>query len=240
MKPRLEQGARRGRARRRDRRRVPARAHLLPEGRATPRRRATSSTPYFSDATGLTWKSRVQIAGIQVGEVVDIALAGAKARLDIRVKNGIELHTDACLTKTFPSALLPDALLEVQPGQRRRSRSSRRSRRTERSITCVREATSVQQLLDSLAKIAADVQLVTSDLAQTVAGDKGLREIVENLASATKRIDDDHRARTSRTSPTSSRTRATSPPTSARSPGATRTRSAASPRTSRSSPRSSR
>jgi phospholipid/cholesterol/gamma-HCH transport system substrate-binding protein len=48
----------------------------------------------------------------------------------------------------------------------------------------------VQQLLDSLAKIAADVQLVTNDLAQTVAGDKGLREIVENLASATRRIDE--------------------------------------------------
>ena len=29
---------------------------------------------YFSDATGLTWKSRVQIAGIQIGEVDEIAL----------------------------------------------------------------------------------------------------------------------------------------------------------------------
>jgi phospholipid/cholesterol/gamma-HCH transport system substrate-binding protein len=143
---------------------------------------------YFSDATGLTWKSRVQIAGIQVGEVVDIVLEGAKARLDIRVKNGIELHSDACLTKTFPSALLPDALLEVQPGSEERPLLISLPE-GERRITCVRESTSVQQLMDSLSKIAADVQLVTGDLAQTVAGDKGLREIVENLASATGRID---------------------------------------------------
>lgn len=143
----------------------------------------------FSDATGLTWKSRVQIAGIQVGEVVDITLLGAKARLDIRVKKGIELHTDACLTKTFPSALLPDALLEVIPGSPQKPLLESLPE-DQRLITCVREATSVQQLLDSLAKIAADVQLVTSDLAATVAGDKGLREIVENLASATKRIDE--------------------------------------------------
>lgn len=143
----------------------------------------------FSDATGLTWKSRVQIAGIQVGEVVDITLMGAKARLDIRVKKGIELHTDACLTKTFPSALLPDALLEVIPGSPQRPLLESLPEE-QRIITCVREATSVQQLLDSLAKISADVQLVTSDLAATVAGDKGLREIVENLASATKRIDE--------------------------------------------------
>ena len=144
---------------------------------------------YFSDATGLTWKSRTQIAGIQVGEVVDIALTGAKARLDIRVKNGIELHTDACLTKTFPSALLPDALLEVQPGSVEKPLLVSLPE-DQRNITCVREATSVQQLLDALAKIAADVQLVTGDLAKTVAGDKGLREIVENLASATRRIDE--------------------------------------------------
>jgi phospholipid/cholesterol/gamma-HCH transport system substrate-binding protein len=143
----------------------------------------------FSDATGLTWKSRVQIAGIQVGEVVDINLLGSKARLDIRIKKGIELHTDACLTKTFPSALLPDALLEVIPGSEQKPLLESLPE-DQRIISCVREATSVQQLLDSLAKIAADVQLVTNDLAQTVAGDKGLREIVENLASATKRIDD--------------------------------------------------
>jgi len=144
---------------------------------------------FFSDATGLSWKSRVQIAGIQIGEVAEIALEGAKARLDIRVKKGIQLHTDACLTKTFPSALLPDALLEVVPGSPATPLLESLPEE-QRNITCVREATSVQQLLDSLAKIAADIQLITGDLAQTVAGDKGLREIVENLASATKRIDE--------------------------------------------------
>src|SRR5512133_4011885 len=92
---------------------------------------------YFSDATGLTWKSRAQIAGIQVGEVVEIALTGAKARLDIRVKNTVELHTDACFTKTFPSALLPDALLEVQPGSADKPLLAAVPE-AERNITCVR------------------------------------------------------------------------------------------------------
>jgi phospholipid/cholesterol/gamma-HCH transport system substrate-binding protein len=143
----------------------------------------------FSDATGLTWKSRVQIAGIQVGEVADISLVGSKARLDIRVKKEVDLHTDACFTKTFPSALLPDALLEVIPGSSTKP-SLQSLPEDQRVIACVREATSVQQLLDSLAKVAADVHLITSDLATTVGGEKGLRQIVENLASATKRIDE--------------------------------------------------
>ena len=144
---------------------------------------------YFSDATGLTWKSRMTIAGIQVGEVANIALVDSKARLDIRVKNGIDLHADACLQKTFPSALLPDALLEVQPGSPGSPLLSSLPE-PERNITCVREATSLQSLIDSLARIAADVKLVTGDLAETVGGDRGIRQIVERLASAATRIDD--------------------------------------------------
>jgi phospholipid/cholesterol/gamma-HCH transport system substrate-binding protein len=143
---------------------------------------------YFSDATGISWKTRAQIAGIQVGEVAGIELVANKAKLDIRVKNGIELHADACLTKTFPSALLPDALLEVQPGSASTPLLSSLPE-DQRNINCVREAASMQQLMDSMAKIAADVQTVTSDLAKTVSEQNGLRQIVENLASASKRLD---------------------------------------------------
>src|SRR5512132_4136694 len=74
---------------------------------------------YFGDATGLTWKSRVQIAGIQVGEVEAIVLEGNRARLDLRIRKDIDLRGDACVTKRFPSTLLPDALLDAVPGSTR-------------------------------------------------------------------------------------------------------------------------
>jgi phospholipid/cholesterol/gamma-HCH transport system substrate-binding protein len=142
---------------------------------------------HFTDATGLTWKSRVQIAGIQVGEVEKISLDGARALLQIRVKNEVDLREDACLYKAFPSALLPDALLEVAPGKS--ARVLKDMPEEQREITCIREATSVQQLLDSMARIATDVQTVTGDLAQTVTGNTGsLRNIVENLAATTARL----------------------------------------------------
>jgi phospholipid/cholesterol/gamma-HCH transport system substrate-binding protein len=144
----------------------------------------------FSDATGLTWKSKVQIAGIQVGEVSKISLDRNKALLEIRIKKDVELHSDACLYKSFPSALLPDAILEVIPGSADKPALSSIPE-DQREITCIREATSVQQLLDSMAKIASDVQLVTGDLAKTVNGNQGsLREIVENLAHITRRVDE--------------------------------------------------
>lgn len=143
----------------------------------------------FRDATGLTWKSKVQIAGIQIGEVERIELVRARALLHIRVQKDVQLHTDACLYKTFPSALLPDALLEVAPGSENLPLLSDLPE-DQREVTCVKEATSVQQLMDSMAAIAKDVQTVTGDLAATVSGNEGsLRDIIENLARITRQVE---------------------------------------------------
>lgn len=145
---------------------------------------------YFKDATGLTWKSKLQIAGIQVGEVVGIGLEGPRARLDIRVKEGIELHADACFVKTYPSALLPDAVLEASPGSPETPILSELPEE-QREVKCVREAATVQQVTDMMAAIAKDIQTITGDLALTVSGDQGsMREIVENLARVTRQVDD--------------------------------------------------
>jgi phospholipid/cholesterol/gamma-HCH transport system substrate-binding protein len=143
---------------------------------------------YFDDITGITWKSRVQVAGIQIGEVDQVTLAGQRARLDLRVKKDIDLRWDACLTKRFPSALLPDALLEATLGTPG-APSLREAPEAEREITCVREAASVAKLLDSLAKVAADIQVVSADIAKTVGGPESIREIMANLARVTRTID---------------------------------------------------
>jgi phospholipid/cholesterol/gamma-HCH transport system substrate-binding protein len=145
---------------------------------------------YFRDATGLTWKSRVQIAGIQIGEVDEIRLEGARARLDIRVKKDVELHADACFTKVYPSALLPDAVLEATPGTEATPKLIDLPEE-KREIVCARSAATTQELMDAMAKIAIDVQTVTGDLAKTVTSDQGsLREIVENLARITRQVDE--------------------------------------------------
>jgi phospholipid/cholesterol/gamma-HCH transport system substrate-binding protein len=145
---------------------------------------------YFADATGLTWKSRVQIAGIQVGEVDQITLEGQRARLQLRIKNGVELKASACLTKTFPSALLPDALLEISLGEGG-SPSLSSLPPEQREVKCVRETASVQKLIESMSKIAADVQVVTGELTRLVGDQRGsMREIIENVANLTRRLDE--------------------------------------------------
>ncbi len=146
-------------------------------------------TATFDDVTGLSWKSRVQVAGIAVGEVTDIELQGDKARVTIRVKNDIPFHANACLTKRFPSALLPDALLEASLGSAP-SPLLRDLPAEERQIVCVREAANVAKLMESLSHIATDIQVVSSDLAKTVGGQQGsIREIIENVTQVTRSVD---------------------------------------------------
>lgn len=144
---------------------------------------------YFEDATGLTWKSRVQIAGIQVGEVDRIQLEANRARLDLRIKKEIDLRADACLTKRYPSTLLPDALLDAVPGTAK-APSLRSLPPEQREIRCVGEATSVAKLLDTLSRVANDIQGVTQELSTMVAGSQGsIREIINNLARVSSNID---------------------------------------------------
>jgi phospholipid/cholesterol/gamma-HCH transport system substrate-binding protein len=147
-------------------------------------------TAVFDDVTGLSWKSRVQVAGIQIGEVTEIELTGDKARITMRVKNGIPLRANACLTKRFPSALLPDALLEASLGTSPAPLLEGLPSEG-REITCVREAANVAKLMESLSKIATDIQVVSADLAKTVGGTQGsVREIIENLTHVTRAVDD--------------------------------------------------
>ena len=145
----------------------------------------------FRDATGISWKTRVQIAGIPIGEVHQVTLEkGDQARLDLRIKRDVALHADACLVKRFPSPLLPDALLEVTSGSPDKPRLQDLPE-AEREITCVREAATLTALLDSLSKVAGDIQTLTSDLSKTVGGPEGsLRDIIENLAKVSRTIDE--------------------------------------------------
>jgi phospholipid/cholesterol/gamma-HCH transport system substrate-binding protein len=145
---------------------------------------------FFDDATGLTWKSRVQIAGIQVGEVEKVTLEGQRARLDLRIKSEIDFRSDGCLTKRFPSALLPDALLDAVPGGAA-APSLRALPEAQRELKCVNEGASIQKLISSLQKISADVSVVSGELANTVAGSQGsIRQIIENLSRISRNLDE--------------------------------------------------
>lgn len=69
----------------------------------------------FRDATGLVDKSRVQVAGLLIGEIVDRRLQGNLARVAIRIRPDTELWSNAAIYKKS-SSLLGEYYIEVDPG----------------------------------------------------------------------------------------------------------------------------
>ncbi|MDB4966591.1 MAG: hypothetical protein JWN44_2280 [Myxococcales bacterium] len=69
----------------------------------------------FHDATGLVEKSRVQIAGLNIGQITDRRLEGSFAKITIKVKPETQLWSNATVFKKSAS-LLGEFYLEIDPG----------------------------------------------------------------------------------------------------------------------------
>ena len=69
----------------------------------------------LTDATGLSTRSKVYLAGVSVGKVHHIQLNGNEARIKILLLNDVEVRRDAVLSRK-PSSLLGTAVLSLDPG----------------------------------------------------------------------------------------------------------------------------
>lgn len=141
---------------------------------------------YFRDASGLTRRSRVQIAGISVGEIEDIRLEGMRAKATLKIRKDVGVREDASLTKRSES-LLGDYMLDLTPG----SEGARKLENGE-EIRRVIDAQGMEQLFGSLNAITQDIQAVTSSLRNVLGGASGqgsLESIVQNLVKLTEAVD---------------------------------------------------
>jgi phospholipid/cholesterol/gamma-HCH transport system substrate-binding protein len=140
----------------------------------------------FKDASGLGRRSRVQIAGIPVGEISDIELVGNRAKVWLKIRRDIGLHADATLKKRSES-LLGDYMLDLYPGS-----DQAELLKDGDEIRIVVDAQGIDQVLDQASKIASDVSEVTATLRRVLGGDKGtqsLDALVNNLVSASEGLD---------------------------------------------------
>ncbi|HVE87518.1 MAG TPA: MlaD family protein [Myxococcales bacterium] len=140
----------------------------------------------FKDASGLGRRSRVQIAGIPVGEISEIELVGNRAKVWMKIRRDIPLHDDATLKKRSES-LLGDYMLDLYPGS-----DQVKLLQDGDEIRTVVDAQGMDQVLDQATKIASDVQEVTSSLRRALGGEKGaqsLEALVANLVSASGELD---------------------------------------------------
>jgi phospholipid/cholesterol/gamma-HCH transport system substrate-binding protein len=136
----------------------------------------------LKDATGLAPRSRVAIAGIPVGTLKGIDLAGEAARVNVEVNGDVPLYTNATIGKKNAS-LLGEAIIVLTPGTADHPRLHDGD-----EITIVIEQASTDQILQDVARIADRVKVVAEALANTVGseqGSKNMSSILQNLADAT-------------------------------------------------------
>ena len=136
----------------------------------------------FNDVGGLADKSRVTIAGINVGQIDHIELAGDKARVWIRVN--IPLRSDARVAKRQAS-LLGEYFLQLTPGYVGEPL-------TEGSeIEHVDYDTSPADLMNGMEQIVANVNEITHSLKTVISGQEGeqkISEILKNIEATTAEV----------------------------------------------------
>lgn len=141
---------------------------------------------YFRDASGLGKKSRVQIAGIPVGEVGDITLEGTRAKVTLRIRRDVGVREDAALVKRSES-LLGDYLLDLTPGTEAAPLLADGGQ-----IKKVVDAQGMEQVFNTLSAITQDIQQVTIALRNVLGGDKGqgsIETIVANMVKLSESIE---------------------------------------------------
>ncbi|MBI3555352.1 MAG: MCE family protein [Deltaproteobacteria bacterium] len=69
----------------------------------------------INDATGLLSKTKVKMAGLDVGQLTKLELAGKHARITVEIASDLTLHTDASIA-VKAIGFLGDKYLELTPG----------------------------------------------------------------------------------------------------------------------------
>lgn len=132
----------------------------------------------FTDASGLGAKSRVQIAGIEVGIVEKVELTeDARARAVLRIRKNVPLRDDARITKRSAS-LLGDFLLDVYPGSPERPRIPDGG-----EIGRVVVQAGVEDVFAALGDVTRDIQGITTGLKELLASDEvgSIKEIIRSM-----------------------------------------------------------
>ncbi len=116
----------------------------------------------LEDAIGIAKRSRVVMAGIEIGYIESIELSGGRARLNFRIRKNVPLYEDATVSKISES-ILGDKLIDVTSGS---DQAHPLKDGDEIKNTYVEKG--FNELLRDLPNITEDIRKLTSELTKTV------------------------------------------------------------------------
>ena len=140
---------------------------------------------FFNRVSGVSEKSHVKMAGVNVGKVRSIALVGRKAKVTIGLNRDIRVPVDS-VASISSSGLLGEKFIEIGPGKS--SQYVAGGSELKNSI----DPTDIDEMMTKLSSALDDVQIFTRTLNKSFAGDDegkgGLKTIVDNLIEMTTKI----------------------------------------------------
>jgi phospholipid/cholesterol/gamma-HCH transport system substrate-binding protein len=134
----------------------------------------------FDDASGLAKRSRIVVAGIDIGKLEKIELVHRKALVTIRVNKENALYEDASVLKRSES-LLGDSLLDIDPGTEGKPRIADGG-----EIKNVRTANGMDQVMATAQRVANNTERITGTLADSIGTDQGKQDIQQILKQLTE------------------------------------------------------
>ncbi len=133
---------------------------------------------YLENVTGLAVRSRISMAGIPVGSVTDIELAGDRARVELSIRGDIELregverngeqHVNGALVSKRQATLVGDFYIKISPGEEGRVIEDGET------IHNVYEAVAPEDLFEHFQAITKDIEQITSALAEVLGGEEAV------------------------------------------------------------------
>jgi phospholipid/cholesterol/gamma-HCH transport system substrate-binding protein len=131
---------------------------------------------YFDNANGLDPKTPVQLAGVEIGKVSRISLAGYKAKVTLSINEGVKIPVDSKIA-IKSQGVLGDRYLELLPGKETTYLAQGQP---------IREVVSTPDFDEIFGRISVAAQSFgeTMDQFKGIVGDKeraGIKQSIENI-----------------------------------------------------------
>lgn len=125
----------------------------------------------FDSVTGLKPGAPVEVAGIEVGSVRDIALEGNRAKLTLAIREGVKLRADV-VASIKSRGVLGDKYVQLGGGSEGFDylAEGQRIQRSDRSAD-------LEVLFEKVGQIADDIGLVAKSVANVMGGPEGERDL---------------------------------------------------------------
>ncbi len=136
----------------------------------------------FETAAGLEPKASVKMAGVPIGKVEEIQLVGNRARLVLRIQEGVRIPLDS-VASIQTQGLLGERYVEILPGK-----ETARMLPPGGHVANTIPPTNLDEIVRKVSLIADDLKKFTQSLSETFGteeGKKALGEILKNVQETT-------------------------------------------------------